>query len=65
MNEQELKEVTEMAALVTLTEWPITNTVGSCWCGHSKEGHSINVDDHCLTCQCVGFYLDTWGVLNA
>ena len=43
-------------------EWPFTNTVGSCLCGHSKEGHLINVDDHCLTCQCVSFSLDIWGM---
>jgi hypothetical protein len=47
-------------ALVDINTWPFTNTVGSCLCGHSKEGHLINVDDHCLTCACVGFVEDKW-----
>ena len=60
INEDTLQEVSEATALLTLTGWPYTNDVGSCWCGHSKEGHTVNPDDYCLTCGCVGFVLDAF-----
>lgn len=38
--------------------WPITNTIGNCWCGHS---HIIATEaPNCIECKCDGFVLDTW-----
>lgn len=61
---EELRTSGYAEALADINAWPYTNTVGSCWCGHSKAGHMINEDDHCLTCQCMGFVLDRWVTTN-
>jgi hypothetical protein len=46
-------------------EWPITNTIGSCWCGHSSVFHGIDQSsDRCIECQCVGYTKDTWEQQN-
>jgi len=61
INEDTLQEVSEAAALLTLTGWPYTNAVGNCWCGHSTVYHALTEDKpNCIECQCVGFALDTW-----
>ncbi len=61
VNEDTLQEISEAAALLTLTGWPYTNDAGNCWCGHSTVYHALEADKpNCIECQCVGFTLDTF-----
>jgi hypothetical protein len=60
VNEDTLQEISEAAALLTLTGWPYTNDAGNCWCGHSNLSHGNDENFNCIECQCVGFTLDTF-----
>jgi hypothetical protein len=55
-----LHEISEAVALIILSEWPYTNSVGNCWCGHSNLSHGNDENFNCVECQCTGFTLDTW-----
>jgi hypothetical protein len=46
-----------------MSEWPYSNELGVCWCGHVQDDHnvvSVVGNGNCVQCQCVGYTEDKW-----